>query len=222
MENNFIFVIIIVIVVIIIIVAFSNKGDEITHHHAKPHFDQPKNVMRIKTSRHIRNYKVFKVVMNDHSEQTDPEETVYKGHEPDLSATNLVQIGAFNNTVAHGTDVAIPLDGEVNNHDPGQLIVEGTTTNGRIDTLATTTSNTSNIRTYTVTFQAGSYRPPIPPLITGIDTFHITIKKGSKVSITNLVISPADTGNIDTNLFSLLSCGVTGLGDFVCDDINNY
>ncbi len=210
MENNFIFVIIVVIIVIIIIVAISNRGDEITHHHAKPHFNQPKNVMRIKTSKHIRSYKVFKVVMNDHSQ-------VYKGHEVDNSTTKLVQVGEIDNTFPHGTDVTIPLDGEVNDHDPGQIFVEGTTIDGRIDTLATVSFDLSDVRTYTITFSASSPRPLISSFGSGLgpNTFHITVKPGSILTFTAPQSLPPGVDVI------LLNCGNSDV-PCVVEDYNTY
>ncbi len=217
-KNNFIFVIIVVIVIIILIVAISNRGDVITHHHAKPHFDQPKNVMRLTASDHITNYTVFKVVMNDHSEETDQDciETTYKGHEPDLSTTNLVPIAFYNNTASHGTDVVIPLDGLSEQNDPSHLILEGSRTDGRIETIATTTSTLSSKRIYTVTFPAGNYGLPPPdsaesgpfkpiPIISGLKNFNVSVIPGSLLSITNVVVAPIDSGKIDEENFFFLS-----------------
>ncbi len=225
MENNYIFIIIVVIVIIIIIVAISNRSEEITHHHTKPHFDQPKNVMRITASDHIRSWKVFKAVMNDHSEQIDQDviETSYKGHEPDNSTTNLVQVGEIANTFPHGTDVEIPLIGEGIDHDAGQLTVEGSTTDGRIDTVATVSTNPNMNRIYTVTFPAGDYsnpgQMPVPiPFIsnndgTGPNTFHVTISPGSNISL------PANQGDLS---ISVSTCGGPPGQKSVCVNSSNY
>ena len=232
MENNFIFVIV-VILVIIIIVAISNRGEEITHHHAKPHFDQPKNVMRIKASKQYINYTVFKLVTNDHSEQTDQDEieTVYKGHEPDNSTTKKVQVGTFVNT-QHGTTVEIPLVGNGIDNDAGQLITVGTKNCGTTDSFTTETSNPIIIREYTVMFPPGNYSPspdnsPPTPNITNVNSttgpnmFHITVSPGSNIVVGTPKVFDVDKNKVSGNF--VISCGILGIGvQPVCKDSSKY
>ena len=229
-KNNFIFIIV-VIVIIIIIVAISNRSEEITHHHTKPHFDQPKNVMRITASDHIRTYNVFKVVMNDHSEETDQ---VFKGHEVDNSTTSLVQIGTIDNTVPHGTTIEIPLDGEPNDQDPASTLVQGVKIDGGIETTPPVTATQSTVRSHTVKFPAGNYGlpPPFPgqdpsipapplPIISDINHFYITINKGSTVSIANVNVMLGDSGKIDEENIFFLGCGLIN-PPFTCSDPTDY
>ena len=116
------------------------------------------------------------------------------------------------------------MTGEVNDHDDGQLVVEGSTTDGRIDTLATVSSNTSPIRQYTVTFPAGDYSTNARPVpnISSLNTFHVTVSPGSNIFVGDPVTSSGEDSQRVQSI-DVLSCGTLGFGPAVpCVDINDY
>ena len=224
------FVIIAVIVVIIIIFAISNRGEKITHHHAKPHFDQIKNTVSVTTTRSNAKYEIHKIVSNNHGDlgETDPDEIVYKGHDtdPPATTTSTVLVATMVNTFSNGTKISVPLPGNGLDYDVSSLVVTAPTNDGRIGTTAPVSSNQLDVRPYTVTFPIGNYGTSSPPLptISGLNNWHVSVIPGSIVSITDVNVSPADMNKIDADNFTFLTlqCTVVEEGTtFFCPNVND-